>query len=552
MGAMSQRMGCAIAVAVAASVLAPYASSGPSLASPATLRSSSIDGSEETFSIAVLPDTQHLAYRSPDVFYAQTQWLADNKEAKDIVAVLHEGDVVEDVGCDSQWQTASDAMAVLQVPTVVAAGNHDLIEYPGDGCLDLTESRYVGSSKFDSHFPLSRWSHLADGSGSFSGQSDNSYLLTSAGGMDLVLMTLTFGPSDAVLDWANGVAAQHRDRTIIVVTHDYIGDDDQLRGSRDCADCPPEHALPNGPGGTPMPWANTGQQMWEKFVRPNHNVRMVLNGHVVACEERVGDRTISTAPCDWTIGFRKDVRPDGSSVWSMLANFQNSADTGYLRLLTFNTTSGDVEVTTYSPSLGNYLTSDEHAFTIPSAAEVRTFTDVGYQHPFFEEIEAAAAVGLVDGHADGSFRPSEELTRQAAAAILWRAQEGQQIEGTCTEQGVTSPYTDVSDSNPFCYAIYGMTQHGLITGWPDGTFRPTNSVSRQAYVAFMFGRGTHSGCAPFTDVDESNPFCSAIDQAKSSGVSTGWPDGTFRPTLPILRDAAAAMAVRYAALNEAA
>lgn len=41
----------------------------------------------------------------------------------------------------------------------------------------------------------------------------------------------------------------------------------------------------------------------------------------------------------------------------------------------------------------------------------------------------------------------------------------------------------------------------------------------------------------------------AIATAKDHGVTTGWPDGTFRPTLTINRDAAAVMALRYAALG---
>ena len=102
-----------------------------------------------------------------------------------------------------------------------------------------------------------------------------------------------------------------------------------------------------------MPWANTGQEMWDEFVKLHHNVRFVLNGHVSVCERRVGDLTERYYPCDWNVGFRHDTRPDGSSVWAMLANYQNAA-TGYMRLLTFDTVTGDVDVTTYSPWLDIY------------------------------------------------------------------------------------------------------------------------------------------------------------------------------------------------------
>ena len=107
------------------------------------------------------------------------------------------------------------------VPYVVAGGNHDLIEYPADPCSAVTSSIYRGPATLTATFPLARSGGLADGSGSYDGESDNSYLLLSAGGMDLVILNLILGPSDDVLAWAGQIAETYRDRTVIVVTHDY-------------------------------------------------------------------------------------------------------------------------------------------------------------------------------------------------------------------------------------------------------------------------------------------------------------------------------------------
>lgn len=58
---------------------------------------------------------------------------------------------------------------------------------------------------------------------------------------------------------------------------------------------------------------------------------------------------------------------------------------------------------------------------ISPAPSTATFSDVPTTHPFFQEIEALAASGIATGYPDGTFRPSNFVTRQAMAAFLARA-----------------------------------------------------------------------------------------------------------------------------------
>ena len=41
-----------------------------------------------------MPDTQHYSESFPAIFTSQTQWIVDNKDARNIVFVTHEGDIV--------------------------------------------------------------------------------------------------------------------------------------------------------------------------------------------------------------------------------------------------------------------------------------------------------------------------------------------------------------------------------------------------------------------------------------------------------------------------
>ena len=81
---------------------------------------------KDSFTIAVLPDTQNYCQMSPEGFYAQTQWLVDNKESWNIKAVLHLGDITNR-NSPAQWDIALQAMSHLDghVPYCMVPGNHD-------------------------------------------------------------------------------------------------------------------------------------------------------------------------------------------------------------------------------------------------------------------------------------------------------------------------------------------------------------------------------------------------------------------------------------------
>ena len=78
--------------------------------------------------MVMLPDTQQYSRSFPELFYAQTQWIKENRDKENIVFVTHVGDVVNDRKKDTnQWVVAHKAMSVLDgvVPWGVAIGNHD-------------------------------------------------------------------------------------------------------------------------------------------------------------------------------------------------------------------------------------------------------------------------------------------------------------------------------------------------------------------------------------------------------------------------------------------
>ena len=181
---------------------------------------------------------------------------------------------------------------------------------------------------------------------------------------------------------------------------------------------------------------------------------------------------------------------------------------------------------------------------VPAAA-VPTFTDIGPGDAFYADVVWMASEGITTGWADGTFRPTAPVTREATAAFLGRWWLETLVIPPC-DPADERVFTDVGSGNPFCTAIEFLS-FVADAGYPDGTFRPADQISREAFTALLLrsyeGSSAQCDAGPrtFTDVPSGHPFCGYIEQAAEMGIVTGWPDGTFRPGLPIERQAFAAM-----------
>lgn len=173
------------------------------------------------------------------------------------------------------------------------------------------------------------------------------------------------------------------------------------------------------------------------------------------------------------------------------------------------------------------------------------FVDVGPTDPFRTEILWLADQGISTGWPDGTFRPLLPVARDAIAAFLYRA-----AGRPAWSPPAVSPFRDVPVGSQFYAEITWLAANGISTGWPDGTFRPLNTVQRDAMAAFLYRlagkpRWTPPAVSPFRDVATGSQFYPEITWLAARGISTGWPDGTFRPLLPVARNAMAAFLYRF-------
>ena len=233
--------------------------------------------------------------------------------------------------------------------------------------------------------------------------------------------------------------------------------------------------------------------------------------------------------------------------WVPLADPGSPIRTVDVGPLVYDITGSYIVHNRFGASPASFTDASGDAVTITSSTVPQLpFADVDWSAPFVLAVQWMVDEGITTGYPDGTFRNTASVTREAMAAFLRRT------VGVDVPACTAPAFTDVSTGHPFCGDIAWLADTGITTGWPDGTFRPGEPVSREAMAAFLY-RLAHDGAdapactsAPFTDVTTGHPFCGEIAWLADTGVTTGWPDGTFRPSAQIERQAMAAFLHRFA------
>ncbi|WBW49529.1 Rib/alpha-like domain-containing protein [Peptoniphilus equinus] len=149
-----------------------------------------------------------------------------------------------------------------------------------------------------------------------------------------------------------------------------------------------------------------------------------------------------------------------------------------------------------------------------------------------EEIDVHIA--YINGYPDETVRPDGNMTRAEAAAMLAR------LKGYTMTNDAAPNFTD-TPSDWYNTAINAVVEHGLMNGYPDGSFHPNAPITRAEFAKMIQSIDqANSGDAPFADV-ENHWGEAAIDQAYGNDRIAGYPDGTFKPDNNITRAEAAKM-----------
>jgi len=118
------------------------------------------------------------------------------------------------------------------------------------------------------------------------------------------------------------------------------------------------------------------------------------------------------------------------------------------------------------------------------SAGAKDFTDSSKIN-YSEAVDVMSAAKVIDGYAEGDFRPTATLTRGAAAKIICNM-----ILGPTTASALVAdaaPYKDVPANHTFAGYIAYCQKTGIISGYADGTFKPANTLTGYAFMKMLLG-----------------------------------------------------------------
>lgn len=146
---------------------------------------------------------------------------------------------------------------------------------------------------------------------------------------------------------------------------------------------------------------------------------------------------------------------------------------------------------------------------------------------------------FLSGYADGTIRPMNNITRAEVAMIFYRLLKDKNVSGNAS-------FPDVKDSSWYATAVKTLANLGIITGYPDGTFKPSKTITRAEFcaMAVRFAVSTGRITSYFSDVKEGYWAAPYISTAAEYGWVNGYSDGTFKPGENIERYAVATIVNR--------
>ena len=166
------------------------------------------------------------------------------------------------------------------------------------------------------------------------------------------------------------------------------------------------------------------------------------------------------------------------------------------------------------------------------SAGAKDFTDSS-KITYDEAVAVMSAAKVIDGYTDGSFAPTNTLTRGAAAKIICNL-----ILGPTTASALVAdaaPYKDVPTNHTFAGYIAYCQKEGIISGYADGTFKPGNTLTGYAFMKMLLGAlGYDSAIEGYTGANWS---IAVAKQAINAGLNNSL-KGSFNGVKAVTREEA--------------
>ncbi|ABR49665.1 peptidase M28 [Alkaliphilus metalliredigens QYMF] len=209
------------------------------------------------------------------------------------------------------------------------------------------------------------------------------------------------------------------------------------------------------------------------------------------------------------------------------------------------TVSGDTDHFTKFAVLALEKTTDDVLEEEKPADEVQkeekpavSFIDIK-GHWAESNIERLVELGAISGYSDGSFKPSNNITRAEFATVLVKAFGFESTNGKI--------FNDTANHWAKDY-IAAAAEHGIVSGYNDTTFGANDSITREQ-MTIMIVKATKleitEGTTSFIDRDQISSWAlGAVNTASENNIISGYQDNTYRPKANATRAEAVTVIVK--------
>ena len=164
----------------------------------------------------------------------------------------------------------------------------------------------------------------------------------------------------------------------------------------------------------------------------------------------------------------------------------------------------------------------------------KTFTDVSSDAWYADSVAFASAREMFDGIGNGLFDPQGTMTRAMLVQLLMNIEDGQ------ADPQAAAAFTDVSSDAWYADAVSWAAGLGLVNGYGNGTFGPSDSITREQLAVLLYNYvrvmnypvslSVSGDLTQFSDADQVSAWSSeALSWAVGAGIINGNADGTLNP-----------------------
>ena len=201
---------------------------------------------------------------------------------------------------------------------------------------------------------------------------------------------------------------------------------------------------------------------------------------------------------------------------------------------------------TVTASAGGKSASVKVTVTDPSSSQ--RFSDVPLSAWYASSVDWAASNGVASGYGDGRFGPADSVSRAQMVVLLYNlaVKEGD-AKAVSYKAPASVSFSDVPSSAWYAKQVSWAASSGVVSGYGDGRFGPSDMVSRAQAVVMLWkfaryrGVSGSSSSQRFSDVPSSAWYAKQVSWVVSNGVASGYGDGRFGPSDVALRAQAVVM-----------